>query len=139
MKKYSMDEAASKFFSWTGKYKGRKLRRKIASVEAKTGRVIMTKTREPNNAAKYWVTEESLRSELPELFKTVTVDAVKELSLVIDGIRMRIDSIVESRIDSKLQRHGSDDCGRLSREIAAIGQRLQLLERRLDSLSPVKR
>lgn len=85
-KEYSPSDAAEEVLGWKGRYRGKRLIRKVLAKEKKLGREIFKRTQSPNGRMAYSITKSALTKEFHELLKP-TVDSV------LHGVLERLDEL----------------------------------------------
>lgn len=140
MRQYSPDKAAGLLLGWKGKYKGKKLLRKILQKEKLTGRQIAKRSPGRNGRESHLLSEDVLRGEFPELFLSSPSDIATELRTRLHTMASTVSENVSTRVDERVSLHSKQIAGLLASngqlrelinsEFANIRQRLSALEGR---------
>jgi len=131
-------DAAESILGWKGKFRGKKLIRKVKSKEKRIGRQIAKRKPGRNGVEQYQLTEDILRKEMPELFEISGISLAKEIRSHVDAMDAslcsKIDEAVSERASAFISANLSTrvDMRRLETELRA---RCDTLESRIVDLS----
>lgn len=135
---YSPADAAESVLGWKGRYRGKRLIRKVLAKEKKSGREIFKRSPLPNGKSAYSITKPVLTKEFPELLKP-TVDSLLQGVLErFDELEKKLNKIILVEVNKHMSscikqnsllrvdlKHATDD---LESRIAKLCSKIAALE-----------
>lgn len=133
--------AADKLLSWKGRFRGKKLLRRILAHEKLTGREIAKRVPRSNGMMCYLITKSKLIAELPELFDSSVDTIANQVHARIDSIGETVSLLVDEAVSHRLSAieslltnlRSASDRERTCRENAVreLSKRINVLEKRV--------
>jgi hypothetical protein len=94
----SLNDAAESILGWKGRFRGKKLLRKVLAKEKRTGRELASRARARNGKVGYLVTSAMIRAEFPELLIPSAEGIALEVRAKLDAINTQIERMVEESV-----------------------------------------
>jgi len=101
-REYSPSDAADAVLGWKGRFRGKRLIRKVLAKEKRTGRQIFKRSVAPNGRTAYLITRAVIANEFPDLLKPTVESLMNDIRLRMDELENSISKTVATEVNKHM-------------------------------------
>lgn len=98
----TLNHAAEHVLGWKGRFRGKKLLRKVLAKEKRIGRELAIRDKSRNGRTGYFVTAGMLRDEFPELLIPTAEGVARDVKIRLDALMVDIEQMVHDSVAKHL-------------------------------------